>query len=351
MNIVQQAWSIERVHAERDSINLNPQWQRGPAWKGPRQVLLIDSLLRGMDIPKVYFRKLSTPSAFKFDAVDGQQRLRAIWMFADDELRLDYTETLPPIDGHPVNGLIFSELHADLRKRFCSFILSVAEIDAATNDEITSLFARLQMGVSLNPAELRNAMLSPMRHLVSTMAAGHEFFLNSRIPEARYKRHDYATHAFAMAAYAGKQDIKAPDLKRMISEYDHTRTEEALEVSAQVGDALNVLDTVNALLDFRITQKWIFVDLSWLIMQRQASGAVVSPEKLADSFRAFERRRREFNSRPELLIRGKRTNPALDRHLYQYINAFRMQGGIHTNLQLRNAALRAHCPNIDMRTK
>jgi hypothetical protein len=154
-----------------------------------------------------------------------------------------------------------------------------------------------------------------------------------------------------MAAYEGKRDIKAPDLKKMLVEYDHTRAGETLELSAKVGDALNVLHDVNALLDFKITQKWIFVDLAWLIMQRQAVGAEVNASKLADCYAEFDRKRREFNSRPELLIRRNRANPVLDRHLYHYINAFRTQGGLKESLTTRNAALRAHCPNIDMRKK
>ncbi|WP_263408833.1 DUF262 domain-containing protein [Terriglobus tenax] len=351
MKIKQQSWPISKIKTEQQSINLNPIWQRGPTWRAPRQVLLIDSILRGMDIPKVYLRRLTGVGAHKFDAVDGQQRLRAIWLFGNDDLRLEYEEVLSPIDGHPVQNLVYSELHKDLRDRFDNFEVSVAEIQQGSNDDITGLFARLQMGMPLNPAELRNAILSPIRHLVSAIATSHAFFIDSRIPEARYKRQDYASHAFAMAAYEGTKDIKAPDLKAMLREYDHTRADEALELSARVGDALNTLHEVNTIVDSRITQKWIFVDLGWLIMQRQAAGATVDATKLAACYEAFESRRRQFNSEPEALIRGRRPNAALDRHLYQYINAFRSQGGLKENLKIRNAALRAHCPDIDGRSK
>lgn len=167
-------------------------------------MLLIDSILRGMDIPKIYLRRLSPKAPYSYDAVDGQQRLRAMWEFRAGDLVLNHPDGLPEIDGHPVAGLTFDALHADLQDRFKSFVVSVAEILAGDNDGITNLFSRLQMGVSLNPAELRNAMLTPMRHLIDAMWRSHEFFLNSRIPEARYKRQDYVTHAFAMAAYQGR---------------------------------------------------------------------------------------------------------------------------------------------------
>lgn len=350
MRIRQRRWKVEKLVRDQAQINLNPAWQRGPAWKPQRQVLLIDSILRGMDIPKVYLRALPTGGLHAYDAVDGQQRLRAIWEFRAGDLVLDHPDTLQPIDGHPVAGRRYADLHRDLRSRFDNFDVSIADIESATQDEITNLFSRLQMGVSLNPAELRNALGGPMRHVVDAIATSHEFFLNSRIPDTRYKRQDYATHAFAMAAYRGTRDIKAPDLRAMIVEYGPDRAAEVLELSAEIGDALNVLAQVNELANYQITQKWVFVDLCWLVIQRHAASAQVDPARLAAAYQAFETRRRQHSGSPELLIRGRRRDPALDRHLYNYINAFRLQGGTAANIATRAAALRAFCPDIDGRT-
>lgn len=350
MRIRQLRWKVERLVRDQAEINLNPAWQRGPAWKPPRQVLLVDSVLRGMDIPKIYLRALPAGGMHTHDAVDGQQRLRALWEFRAGELALDHYDPLPPIDGHAVAGRRYAQLHSSLRTRFDNFVVSIAEIQAATQDEITNLFSRLQMGVSLNPAELRNALGGPMRHVIDAIATSHEFFIDSRIPEARYKRQDYATHAFAMAAYRGGRDLKAPDLKTMVTDYGPARADEVLELSAEVGDALNVLAEVNNLASGRITQKWIFVDLCWLIMQRHEAGTMVDPAKLAAAYESFEARRRDYNNRPEVLIRGRRRDPALDRHLYNYIGAFRLQGGLAANIALRAAALRAFCPDIDGRS-
>ena len=187
MKIVQMRWPISKFVQNRTGLNLNPMWQRGPAWQLPRQVLLIDSILRGMDIPKIYLHRLSATNPYRYDAVDGQQRLRAIWAFRAGEFALDHAEPLPSIDGHVVAGLRFNRLHIDLRTRFDKFVVSVAEIVSADNDEITNLFSRLQMGVSLNPAELRNAILGPMRHVIDAIATSHAFFINSQISGARYK--------------------------------------------------------------------------------------------------------------------------------------------------------------------
>lgn len=338
--------TIKELVKNKSKINLNPSWQRGTAWKLPRQVLLIDSILRGMDIPKVYLRSLPPGNAHTHDAVDGQQRLRAIWEFRAGQYSLEYPEPLAPIGIHPVAGVKFGDLHKSLRDKFESFTVSVAAITNATNDEITNLFSRLQMGVSLNPAELRNAILSPMRHVIDSIATSHEFFLESRIPDTRYKRQDYLAHIFAMGAYKGTKDIKAPDLKRMVTEFGPDKADQLLQVTSVVGDALNVLAKVNECIDYRITQKWIFVDLCWLIMQQQTSGGIVDPGDLAESYSEFEKLRRTYNSHPEDLIKTAEGHPKeikLNRHLYNYIIAFRAQGATHGNLKTRNAALRAFC--------
>jgi hypothetical protein len=103
---------------------------------------------------------------------------------------------------------LFSDLPKPLQERFNAFQVSVAEIIQGDNSEVRHLFARLQMGVPLNPAELRNAMLGPMRHTIDTVATSHIFFTESRIPDNRYKRQDFVAHAIAMAAYGGARDIR-----------------------------------------------------------------------------------------------------------------------------------------------
>jgi hypothetical protein len=343
LKVEQKSWTVEQLVNNKEKIELTPVWQRGPAWRLPRQVLLLDSILRGMDIPKVYLRKLSH-GVFTHDAVDGQQRLRAIWMFRGGLIALNHPDSLPPINGEEIQGKLFAQLSKKLRDRFDNFEVSIGEITTSKADEIRNLFARLQMGVSLNPAELRNAMDGPLRYSIDSTARLHQFFIASRISSDRYKHLDYAAHSYAMAAYQGLKDIKAPDLRDMISEYGADRGEEVLELSSKVDDALTVLAAINQQLGYSITQKWIFVDLSWLIMQYHADGKIVDVDIFVSRFRNFETLRRAYNSESEKLLRpGEHPDVAnvLCKHLYDYIGAFRAQGGLRGNLLVRNKALKA----------
>lgn len=345
MKIKQHNWPISKLVSDRPSINLNPTWQRGAAWKQPRKVLLIDSILRGMDIPKVYLRKLPANGAHHYDAVDGQQRIRAIWEFRSGDFSLDHPDPLPAIGNHAIHGLKFSQLHKSLRDQFEAFQVSVAEITAANNDEITNLFARLQLGVALNPAELRNAMLAPARHVIDSIATGHAFFELSKIPDTRYKRQDYVTHVFAIAAYRGQRNIKAPDLKKMILEFGTDQGPQLLALSSEVNEALTILSEIDGQLKRRITQKWLFVDLVWLIIQQLASGTEVNADDLAESFSEFDDLRRKYTRKPEDLLQapGNPRQLKLNKALYDYLMAFRAQGATHANLKTRNTSLRAYC--------
>lgn len=343
MNVEQKTWTILELVKQKEVIELTPAWQRGPAWKQPRQVLLIDSILRGMDIPKVYLRKLNHAS-FNYDAVDGQQRLRAIWMFQSDELALVHSDLLPSIDGEDIQGKKYSQLSQKLKDRFSSFKVSIGEITGAHPAEIRNLFARLQMGVSLNPAELRNAMEGPLRYSIDSTARLHSFFRTCRVSSDRYKHLDYAAHAYAIAAYQGSRDIKAADLRGMIEEYGTDRGFEVLEISEKVDGVLTLLEEINKHLNYSITQKWIFVDLFWLLLQYRSTGKTLNAIKIARSFSTFEQLRREYNPKAEqLLVDGEHPDipNTKSKHMYSYINAFRVQGGQKANLNIRNRALAA----------
>ena len=127
MKIKQKHLTLKKLLTLKDKIDLNPVFQRGPAWKDPRQALLIDSILRAMDIPKIYLRAQPAGSAHAYTAVDGQQRLTSIWKFHANNLPLTQAEPLPNIDAHDINGKTYSQLPAALKKRFLAFSVTISD--------------------------------------------------------------------------------------------------------------------------------------------------------------------------------------------------------------------------------
>ena len=66
-------------------IEVDDEFQRGLVWSAAQQALLIDSILRGFDVPKIFLRKLPDGNPRLFSVIDGKQRLTAIWRFLNDE--------------------------------------------------------------------------------------------------------------------------------------------------------------------------------------------------------------------------------------------------------------------------
>lgn len=339
MKIKQERWTVKDFINEKESIQISPAWQRGAAWTAPRQVLLIDSILRGLDIPKIYLRVRKLPSAYSYDAVDGQQRLRSIWLFHGNELPLTHPDRFEPIEGADVNGLTFSQLPTKLRNRFERFPISVARIVDSDQTEISRLFARLQQGVPLNPAELRNAMLGAVRNEVEAIALSHAFFQRSRIPEARYRRQDYVAHIFALAAHGISRDIKATNLKQVYEEFHSADTDRVMRIAAEVNQALTTLNTMNGLLGYSLRHKWIVVDLAWLIIQWKRQDKKINVRTLAKEFKSFDQLRRKFTATPEKALATSEISKNLGRHLYRYLTAFKLQGGIKSNVEARSKVL------------
>ena len=66
------------IKQRKEKIDPKPAFQRKTVWPLEKNQLLIDSLFRGSDIPKTYFRMLKNNENYESEVVDGQQRLQTI---------------------------------------------------------------------------------------------------------------------------------------------------------------------------------------------------------------------------------------------------------------------------------
>lgn len=139
-------------HKERKLI-LNPEFQRGSVWTPSARSFLIDTILRRLPIPKIYLRTrvdVSTHRSLR-EVVDGQQRLRAIIDFANNEFSLNKR-------AEEYSGKRYSTLELDEQEAFLSYPIAVDQLINASDEDVLEVFARLNSyNVTLNPAELRHA--------------------------------------------------------------------------------------------------------------------------------------------------------------------------------------------------
>lgn len=141
------AWQDNR------ELELNPHFQRRSVWDPQARTMLIDSVLRRMPIPKVYMRtRIDTATRRSVrEVVDGQQRLRAILGFANDEFALTRR-------AGEFAGLRYSTLPDEAKSDFLSYAIAVDSLINASDSDVLEVFARLNSyNVSLNAAEKRHA--------------------------------------------------------------------------------------------------------------------------------------------------------------------------------------------------
>lgn len=329
MHVKNKLWTVADFIKAREQIEYQPMYQRGAVWNIGKRRLLIDSILRRLDVPKIYLNKLSDNPAYQYQIIDGQQRLTSIWQFAcDKDLILELPKVL---SNSPWHNCSYDELEETHRRRFRLFHLSVGIVQNASDTEVRELFARLQMGERLNPAELRNSIQSTLGVEIRNIAENHRFFSKCKFPVARYKHHDLAAHAFALELYGGKDDLKAANLHDMYIEYGGVVSS---RLSQRVAVVLNYLHSVQKTIPDWIDRKWGFVDL-YLVVSQTPRKYLPSPNVLGERFRRFEQKRRRNSARPEHLLKGSQK----DKDMYSYIQAFKLSGGLLENIKKRNKVL------------
>lgn len=328
-------WTIKRLYASKDTINPKPPFQRGPVWSERQRSLLIDSILRGYDIPKIYLndlRQLKLPHAFQFEVADGQQRLKAIFDFLSDKLTLSDLPNGDKIES--LAGKTFSTLSPKAKKTLLGYKATIAELTGYTAAELRALFARLQMGLILTPPELRNAIASVIGSLIEVTAVTHKFFDIAKIPSKRFKRQDYLSHVISLITYKNKQDLKAPLLKQLYEDFSTELSDCPIEATHEILD-LFLLMPAPAI--YHLRKKWIFVDVFWLFYQCRSempSNPLEAIKSFSEKFSTFENSRKANNKTPEAILH-------IDPKLYNYIVAFKTSPATKTNLEKRRDVMRS----------
>lgn len=215
MDISKKPWPILSVCGIQNRIDTNPDFQRPAVWSRSQKQLLIDTILRGYDIPKLYWRKIgSNPD--RYDVVDGQQRLRAVFEFQRGDFALP--KDCDAIDGINVAKLKYSDLPDDLRLRFDTYPLDVIVLSETDEDEVREMFLRLQNGTTLKAQERRNAMPGKMREFIKQLA-DHPLFANCGFANSRFTFDLVASQMSALELNGGPCNVRNANLNAMYEEF------------------------------------------------------------------------------------------------------------------------------------
>ncbi len=223
--------AIDKLYRRRDRIEM-PDFQRQEVWPDSKKKTLLDTILRGWHLPKLYFRKVDEST---FECVDGQQRLTAIWEFYDDSL------ALAPETARRVGGAYYKDLPTQVQDDLDDFELDIEEIQDADDAELEDLFQRLQLGTPLNTPERLNAIGGGMRDFVKTVSKNHFFSDAIGVKDTRFAHFDIAAKFVLVEARGVQPQMRFPQLESFFK--DNKSFSRNSQVGKQVEAALKYLQS------------------------------------------------------------------------------------------------------------
>jgi hypothetical protein len=182
---------------DKGLIDLEPEYQRGVVWNIQKQSAVIDSIFRHCYVPPILFsiHVRENEDGDNEDlriCVDGKQRLSSIYKFMNNEI---------PI-REPGTGRSFWYKYKPRQKQFRSFTekqrekfdnlqINCIEYTGLDEERERDMFQRVQMGVTLTPAEKLSANLGSwpdfLRELVKRYIENDEMNLRHVIKMDRGK--------------------------------------------------------------------------------------------------------------------------------------------------------------------
>jgi hypothetical protein len=213
---------------ERENIDESPPYQRrGGLWSARDKAYLIDSIINGYDIPKLYIADFTFSNSplnnarKQYAVIDGRQRIEAIFDFFTGQLTLapDFLYDADP--GLKLAGLSYKDLKSQyprVASIFDNFNLSVMSVITDDESKINELFVRLNRSKPLTPAEIRHAMEGQIPELIRDLADHHFFADRIRFSTNRRQNNNVATKLLLIEFRGKFVDTKRIQIDRFVQE-------------------------------------------------------------------------------------------------------------------------------------
>lgn len=172
-------------YKQRPVIEFNPPYQRkGRLWSRSDKAYLIDSIINGFDVPKLYVADFQmggiklNASGKEYAIIDGKQRFEAVFDFFDNTLTLNDDFIWRRDSSLKLGGLGLKDLRSnypDIADAFETETFDVMSVVTDDPNDINELFVRLNRSKPLSGAEIRNAMIGAVPGMIRNIAK-HEIF-------------------------------------------------------------------------------------------------------------------------------------------------------------------------------
>lgn len=196
-----------RDWSDAGRLELQPDFQRREVWAITAKIMLIDSILADIPLPKVFLSKVMREGSTYRIVIDGQQRISAILEYLRDGFAL-----AAPYAG-PYSGLKFSDLDEDAQNKILQYRVDFNEANNPTDRETRDVYMRVNKYTTpLTKQELRRADFPGDFLDFAEEFSVDEFFDKAAVftptDRRRYGDAEYISE-IAAALIAGVQDKKA----------------------------------------------------------------------------------------------------------------------------------------------
>jgi hypothetical protein len=197
---------------ESNRLHLQPVYQRRYVWDNKKASKLVESLLINVPIPVCYLAEEHDGTR---SVIDGQQRLRSLNRFLQNEFALTGLEVLPDI-----NRKRFRELSDRQQRLISNRTIRCIVISDDSDPEIRfNVFERLNTGsVALTAQELRNSVYrGTMNDVLRDLAKSPQ--LSDCLDGRSDARMAFEELALRFLALSERLPEYRPSLKRFLNEY------------------------------------------------------------------------------------------------------------------------------------
>jgi len=160
-------------------------------WK---QLVMLTVIANGYrKIPQVHIRVINEDSGFKFELVDGQQRITSIIDFVNNEYALPNTSEFNLGNGLDVRGKKFEDLPSNIKTQILEYRISCLWYENLSDEQTADLFINVLNNTNtMKPQEIRNAVRGYLSSLIRNTARfeeRHDLFERITTDGKRKKQH------------------------------------------------------------------------------------------------------------------------------------------------------------------
>src|SRR3972149_6902611 len=169
-------------------IDLDADYQREKIWSTKQQEDLLDSIVKDIDIPKIYLVEVQDNKQFDYECIDGKQRMASLSRFFKPGSGEEAPLTVRLLERQYTYKQLKKE-HPSIARKMERYKLSFCIYESIDDEYVREIFRRLQLGIRLNSGELLKTRTGTIRDFIyKEIGNDGPFFRKTRLSVKRFSR-------------------------------------------------------------------------------------------------------------------------------------------------------------------